>query len=576
MSEDTPSNLDAEFYSELLRAYFDSANDGIFVLCDEMKFISCNKKIQSWLGLSEDQLTLHNQRIPITELLGNTHATELFNIYFPRALMGKDTCFEAHLQPEKGDERWVEISMTRVNIENGDMAIAIARDISERKKDLATIKYQTYYDELTDLPNWKYLNRELATMSSAKITIPEQVSLITIDLDRFKQVNETLGQDIGDHILQEIANRLSRIADTTSKELLARLVGDKFALLLPDTKINKARAIAETIKSVISKPIDIQSNNISLSCSVGIASYPEHTADITNLINLAEAAMHSAKTYKLGIGIYDKSHFHTSSEHLHMISDLREAIQKNQITTFYQPIIHMHDPEDIRVEALARWNHKSHGYVSPETFILLAEETDLINALTSQIMEQSISECEKLIHSHKIDSISINLSPYCLGNQYLDKEIKQLLNKHKIDAEKIMLEMTESAIMSDIAIALNNIEVLDNIGLKMAVDDFGTGHSSLYKLKQLPLSELKIDRLFISDITTNKDDLAITKATIQMSHSLGLEVVAEGIESRETFEIVKQLDCDYAQGFWISKPLPIDELIAWLEMFDLSMLDFRK
>ena len=432
MTEHVPPNLDAEFYSDLLKAYFDSANDGIFVLCDEMKFLSCNKKIQLWLGISEDQLTLHNQRIPITELLGNNHATELFNIYFPRALIGKDACFEAHIQPEKGNERWIEINMTRVNIENGDMVIAIARDISERKKNLATIKYQIYYDELTDLPNWKFLNQELATLSSAKIAIPEQVSLITIDLDRFKEINETLGQDIGDHILQEIANRLARVADSTSKELLARLVGDKFALLLPETKTNKARAIAETIKSIIAKPIDIQNNNISLSCSVGIASYPEHSADITNLINLAEAAMHSAKTYKLGIAIYDKSNFHTSSEHLRLISDLRTAIQNNQITTFYQPIIHMQDPANIRVEALARWNHKKHGYVSPETFILLAEETDLINAVTSQIMEQCIRECGQLLHAQKIDGLSINLSPYCLGNQYLGKEIQQLLDRKSV------------------------------------------------------------------------------------------------------------------------------------------------
>ncbi|MCW8854539.1 MAG: bifunctional diguanylate cyclase/phosphodiesterase [Gammaproteobacteria bacterium] len=576
MSEETPPNLDAEFYSELLRAYFDSANDGIFVLCDEMKFLTCNKKIQSWLGVSEDQLTLHKQRIPITELLGNNHTTELFNIYFPRALLGKNVSFEARLHPENGEERWVEINMTRVNIENGDMVIAIARDISERKKDLATIKYKTYYDELTDLPNWKFLNQELATISSAKTNTSKQTSLITIDLDRFKEINETLGQDIGDHILQEIATRLSRITDLTTKELLIRLVGDKFALLLPDIKLNKARAIAETMKSIVAKPVDINNNNISLSCSVGIASYPEHTSDITNLINLAEAAMHSAKTYKLGIAVYDKNHFHTSSEHLHMISDLRKAIHNKQITTLYQPIINLRNPENIRVEALARWNHKTFGYISPETFIILAEETDLINSLTSQIMQQAISESAELIHSNNIDNLSINLSPHCLGNQYLGQEIKNLLILYKIDAEKITLEMTESAIMSDISIALNNINILNDIGIKMAVDDFGTGHSSLYKLKQLPLSELKIDRLFISDIATNKDDLAITTATIQMSHSLGLEVVAEGIESREVFEIVKKLDCDYAQGFWISKPLPINKLTSWLDMFDLSMLEFRK
>ena len=576
MSEDTPPNPDAEFYSELLRAYFDSANDGIFVLCDEMKFLTCNKKIQSWLGISEDQLTLHKQRIPITELLGNNHTTDLFNIYFPRALLGKDVFFEARLHPENGEERWVEINMTRVNIENGDMVIAIARDISERKKNLATIKYKTYYDELTDLPNWKYLNQELAKISSATIDTTKQASLITIDLDRFKEINETLGQDIGDLILQEIATRLSRITDPTTKELLIRLVGDKFALLLPDIKLNKARAIAETIKSIVAKPVDINNNNISLNCSVGIACYPEHTSDISNLINLAEAAMHSAKTYKLGIAVYDKSHFHTSSEHLHMISDLRKAIHNKQITTLYQPIINLRNPENIRIEALARWNHETFGYISPEIFIILAEETDLINSLTSQIMQQAISESAELIHSRNIDNLSINLSPHCLGNQYLGQEIKNLLIRHKIDAGKITLEMTESAIMSDISIALNNINILNDIGIKMAVDDFGTGHSSLYKLKQLPLSELKIDRLFISDIATNKDDLAITTATIQMSHSLGLKVVAEGIETREVFEILKKLDCDYAQGFWISKPLPINELITWLDMFDLSMLEFRK
>jgi diguanylate cyclase (GGDEF)-like protein/PAS domain S-box-containing protein len=562
MSKKTPLTEDTQFYSELLRAYFDSTDDAIFVLCDEMKFLTCNKMTERWLGYTEHELTLHNQRTPITRLLGKDYDIEKFNFFFNSVLQGKSISFETRINPPQGSERWIDISLAKVDIENGDMIIAVARDISERKKHLATIDYQTQFDALTGLPNRTSIVEYLQDCQNNPGNKPCNLVLMAIDIDRFKEINESFGQQVGDFILQEIARRLQRITDLAADEFLARLGGDEFALAIPDINIAQARVTAQTIRQIILQPITLETGKISLDCGIGIAAMPDHTEDSNQLIQLAEAAMYNAKSEKLGVSVYNPELSLTATERLQLITDLREALSANDIRPHYQPIVNM-QTNSIHVEALARWQHPRHGYIAPEVFIHLAEETGLINTLTSQIMETAFRECAPALLEQSIENLSINLSPYCLSNTKLPDEIEAYLKRYAIPAQAITLELTESAIMSNLSATQTTIQSLEKLGLAFSIDDFGTGYSSLSKLKQMTLKELKIDKTFILDICKSEDDAAITNASIQMAHGLGLDVVAEGIENEATWNILRQMGCDYGQGFWLGKPMPFDELIQW-------------
>lgn len=563
---DSPSfEEDTLFYSELLQAYFDSTDDAIFVLCDEMKFISCNKATQSWLGLSKKELTLHNKRTPITKLLGRHHNANEFSTFFQSALNGRAISFEIFIDPPQSTQRWIEVHLTRVDIENGDMVIAVARDISERKKHVATIDYQSHFDALTGLPNRNSLIEHLLESQKMGTSTPAPLVLLVIDLDRFKEINESLGQQLGDSILQEIARRLRQATDTLAGEFVARLGGDEFALAINDISLNNALIVANTIRQLISKTIEIKSVKISLDCGIGIASLPKHTDDAGNLIQLAEAAMHTAKIEKLGVSIYSDEASMTSTKRLQMIVDLREALKNGEIKPHYQPIITMQSNGPTRVEALARWEHDQLGHIDPNLFIQLAEEVGMINTLTSQILDTAIGECANAINEQSIACLSINISPYCLSNVDLASKVKGYLRKHSVPASAITLELTESAMMSNISSTNRTITDLHCLGITLSIDDFGTGYSSLSKLKQLPIKELKIDKTFIIDIENNEEDAAITAASIQIAHSLGLVVVGEGIENKKIWDTLKSLGCDYGQGYWIGRPMPMVELTSWLK-----------
>jgi len=568
MSDKSSLTDDTQFYSELLRAYFDSTQDAIFVLCDEMKFLTCNKTTESWLCLSEDELTRHNKRTPITQLLGKNYDAEKFSTFFHNALKGHSISFESWIDPPQGEARWIDVNLSRVDIEGGDMVIAVARDISERKKHLATIEYQSHYDELTGLPNRtfiiEYLNKYQDEHQDRGGKKPAELVLLVLDIDRFKEINESLGHKLGDFILQEVARRLSRLVDDRSGEFVARLGGDEFAIALPDIELSQSRISAQMIRQIVSQPVIIEARKISLDCAIGIAALPTHTEDATKLIQLAEAAMYNAKSHKLGISAYSHELSDSSSERLQLVTDLRESLKKNHIKPFYQPIINM-QTKALHVETLARWQHPLRGNIAPDVFIPLAEETGSIHKLTSKIMMSALYGCAGALNEGMIENLSINISPYCLTNQRLPDEIKSYLEKYAICPGAITLEITESAMMSNLPAAQKTIEEIHALGLAFSIDDFGTGYSSLSKLKHMQLKELKIDKSFIIDIDECENDSAITNAAIQMAHGLGLDVVAEGIESEEIWHKLQQMGCDYGQGYWIARPMPIDELLAWID-----------
>jgi len=566
MSDKSPLTDDAQFYSELMRAYFDSTQDAIFVLCDEMKFLTCNKTTERWLGHTEHDLTLHNKRIPFTQLLGKKDNSTKFTKLFYSSLQGHSTSLEMQISPSQGKQRWIEINLSRVDVENGDMVIAVARDITERRKHLATIEYQSYHDRLTGLPNRVFIIEYLKEYQNISAGHSRELTLLVLNIDNFKEINKNLGHKFGDLVLQEIAKRLSRLAGTTSSELVARYSDDEFIIALPNIELPQSWITAQMIRQIISQPLLVEERKISLDCAIGIASLPTHTDDSSQLIQLAEAAMYNAKSQKLGISTYNPELLDSSAERLQLTSDLREALKKGHINVHYQPIINMHE-KSLHIETLVRWHHPHRGTIPPDIFVPLAEETGNIHKLTSRVLEMALHDCAAALNQQVIESISINISPYCLSNPKLPIEINSCLKKYAIQPESIMLEITESAMMSDSPTARETIELLHKQGMAFSIDDFGTGYSSLSKLKYMPLKELKIDKLFISDINKCENDAAITNAAIQMAHGLGLHVVAEGIESEEIWNRLRQMGCDYGQGFWIAKPMDINKLHLWINRY---------
>lgn len=567
---------DSQLYPDLLRAYFDSTEDAIFVLCDEMKLITCNKMTELWLGHSEQELTEHNQRTPITELFGKDYDKAKFTTSFNTALLGTPVSFETYIHPSTGQERWLELKLAKVNIEVGDMVIVVARDISETKKYLAMINYQSHYDELTGLPNRtstiKYLDAYQHSLSGAT----PQLTLFVLGLDRFKEINQTLGQKHGDQILLEMSQRLQRVIVPSASEFLGRLGGDTFVIAMPNIDLAQARLSAQIISQVISQPLKTVDGKISISASIGISALTTPLEDSRQLIQLAEAAMYTAKSEKLGVSIYTSETSGATAERLKLVTELREALKTSQIKPFYQPIINMHTAE-IHVEVLARWQHPVHDYISPDIFIAVAEDSKTINKLTSKIMEQALRECAPVLKNKTVESLSLNISPYCLSNTRLSTELIGYLKKYRIDASAITLELTESAMMSNLSATHTTMQALHKFGLTFSIDDFGTGYSSLSKLKQMPLKEIKIDKSFITDIENSRNDAAITNAAIQMAHGLGLDVIAEGIANENIWYMLKDMGCDFGQGFWVAKPMPIKDLLVWLaEHYDSSNTSLYK
>ena len=563
MPDKSLMDTDARFYSELMHAYFNSTDDAIFVLCDEMKFIACNRATEQWLGKTEQELTRHNRRTPITELLGENYDRRRFSAYFRRALGGESVVFETLIQPPQSVERWVDINISRVRIEAGSMVIAVARDVSERKKHLATIAYQTNFDTLTQLPSRASLLKFLRQHQRGRAgDAAPNLTMYVLDLDRFKEINESLGQQVGDLVLQEVARRLQRMADTAAGDFLARLSGDAFSLVVRDSELPSAMLLARNIRQTVSRPVDIESGRISVDCGVGVAVWPDHTDDAEQLIEYAEAAMYSAKAAKTGVCAYAPGVSQTSAQRLQLVADLREAIEANAVSLCYQPIVGMHDGQ-VQLEALARWQHPQFGDVAPEQFVSLAEETGMINALTALVMDRAFAECATLIRDGVVQRLAVNVSAYCLNNPKFAVEVADSLQRHALSPDAVMLELTESAIMSAQPATQKTLAALRDTGVRLAIDDFGTGYSSLSKLRQLTLDELKIDKDFITDMQNNENDATIARATIEMAHSLGLQVVAEGVGDRAAWDMLKAMGCDYAQGYWLCRPLDIEALKSW-------------
>jgi len=427
----------------------------------------------------------------------------------------------------------------------------------------AQLAAQALYDPLTGLPNRSLLQDRLeqAIAKSQRARRPFGVALM--DLNRFKEVNDTLGHDVGDELLREIAARLRQAV--RAEDTVARMGGDEFVIVLHDLTEEDVPAFCAKVLASLGAHFEWGSQSIDLGASIGISLYPAHARDPSSLIRFADIAMYAAKRSGKDYALYAQGQERVSLGDLSLKSELRQAIQADQLCLYYQPKICHEKQRIIGLEALVRWNHPRRGMLPPDKFIPHAEEAGLIDTLTQWVLKTALGQLAAL-HARGYDlSMAVNLSARCLHVEELSTMITGLLAGSGMAAEHLTLEITESAIMSNDAEVLANLDKLDLMGIMLAIDDFGTGYSSLAHLKRLPVDEIKIDKSFVVDIEDNDSDAVIVRSTIDLAHNLGLKVTAEGVETKHAWDLLAVLGCDQSQGYHMSRPLATDELLGWLE-----------
>ena len=466
-------------------------------------------------------------------------------------------------QRRDGSKFSVEIAMREMSTDDGCWQIAFVRDITDRKAHQEALEHQALHDALTGLPNRTYLARRLGEAIRRATRTGDRFALMILDLNRFKEINDTLGHHIGDLVLRQIATRLK--VPLRRSDMIARLGGDEFAILLsPVHADGSVTKLAGRLQKVLEAPMQCKGMTLDVGASIGVAIFPDDGTDATELVQKADVAMYVAKNAGLPLAFYDPDRDHNSVRHLTLTGELKRAIEGEKLELHYQPKISVETDQVIGVEALARWRHPEHGYIPAEEFITLAEQTGLIQNLTEWALRTSIEQCARWRAAGMDLSVSVNLSAKILQDDGLPQLIGGLLDEYGVEAEYLVLEFTESAIMADSDRAKAVIDRLAETGMKLSIDDFGTGYSSLAYLKDLPVHELKIDKSFVMEMMENESDQVIVKSTIQLAHNLGLKVVAEGVESAEILALLADMDADVAQGFFISKALPIGDFDAWL------------
>lgn len=472
-------------------------------------------------------------------------------------------------QLEKGDYS-VEIKSTS-NDEIGDLARTFDRmreAIGEREKSISKL---AYWDELTHLPNRAFFTQQLQKLAEEFESKEETFSVLMMDINRFKHVNDVLGHAAADNLLLGVAHRLrGNVQD--SRNIVARLGGDEFGIILKNTNTEEAVDIACNLQYALEVPIALSESFIDLSAGFGVANYPEHSKNVELLLSRAEIAMYSAKTSHLGVMVYQSRIDVASDENLSLASEIRQAVEQNQLVLFVQPKVNFKTGQVLSVEALVRWQHPDRGLLMPGQFIPFAEQTGNVNKITMWMLNEAAKFVADWQKEGLEVSVAVNISAKDLIDIELPSKLSTILKNYQLYANAISLEITESSIMEDPARALDTVERIARMGVKLSIDDFGTGYSSLAYLKRMPLSELKIDRSFVNNIESDRNDEMIVRSTIDLGHNLGLKVVAEGIENKQVWTLLKSMGCDLGQGYLMSKPMPAANLLVWMRNWNAQIV----
>jgi diguanylate cyclase (GGDEF)-like protein/PAS domain S-box-containing protein len=543
-----------------LRTIFDQAPIGLARVDLEGRIQEANLSLRTMLGYPEGQLV----GLRFDRVLHTPGGSELDLIR--DFLKGDRDRYSAELPVRRrdGTQRWgsVSLSLVRGAEQEPLYLIGMLEDISDRKAQTELLEYQALHDSLTDLPNRTLLHDRLQQAILTAQREHRQLALLIMDLNRFKEVNDAFGHHLGDVLLQQVGPRM--MAQLRESDTVARLGGDEFAVVLPtaDDEAGATLAARRLLKA-LEEPFVIEDRQLEVGGSIGIAITPQHGSDPATLMRRADIAMYVAKRTRSGYSVYSPEDDKHSPGRLSLLGELRDALQGDALVLHYQPQVSLPGGNVTGVEALIRWQHPRHGLMPPDEFLTIAEETGLIVGVSEWALGAALEQSHSW--GDQVDlPVAVNLSMQNIQDENLPSLIATLLERHAVRPQRLKIEVTETALMADPRRSAEIFARLRQLGVKISIDDFGSGYSSLAYLKQLPVDELKVDRSFVTGITPGAEEIAIVRSAIEIGHSLGLTVVAEGVESQAAWDILSELGCDVVQGYLVARPMPARQLGRWL------------
>ncbi|TAN32301.1 PAS domain S-box protein [bacterium] len=543
-----------------IRSVLDNVSDGLVTIDQAGVIESVNPAVVKLFGHTEKELV--GQQADV--LIATTHRSAFIN-YLERRLKLDIPVSGAHETMGKrknGSLFPLEFVVSSMQVGSRHLFIATLRDISERKAHTDALEYQALHDALTGLPNRSLFGDRLRQALLAARRNQKMFGVLLLDLDRFKDINDALGHDRGDSLLQEVTARFRGVLRAT--DTIARLGGDEFAVLTTDAKHpDDVVATARKILASLEGPFAIADQMVETGASIGIAMYPVHGDDPSTLMRRADVAMYVAKRSGGGHAVYAPEQEAQTLRRSGLAGELRRSIPQGELVLHYQPQVTLATGAIHVVEALVRWNHPREGLMPPDRFIPMAEETGIIHPLTAWVLDSAISQLSRWLQDGLDVSVSLNVSPRNIEDHSLEDMVAQALGNYKLDPRRLTLEITEGVAMA--AAAAKALRRLNEMGVRLALDDFGTGYSSLLYLMRLPVNEIKIDRSFVSALASDPDSGAIVRSAVGLGHNLGLRVVAEGLQDRMAEAVLLEAGCDAAQGFLVGRPAAEREITALLQ-----------
>jgi len=542
-----------------MRSVLDNVSDGLATIEQTGIIESANPAVVKLFGYPEEELV--GQQADV--LIATTHRSAFVN-YLERRLKLDIPVSGAHETMGKrknGSLFPLEFIVSSMQIGSRHLFIATLRDISERKAHTDALEYQALHDALTGLPNRSLFGDRLRQALLAARRNQKMFGVLLLDLDRFKDINDALGHDRGDSLLQEVTARLRGVLRAT--DTIARLGGDEFAVLTTDAKHpDDVVATAKKILAALEGPFAIADQMVETGASIGTAMYPLHGDDPSTLLRRADVAMYVAKRSGGGYAVYAPEQEAQTLRRSGLAGELRRSIPQGELVLHFQPQVTLATGAIHSVEALVRWNHPREGLMPPDRFIPMAEETGIIHPLTAWVIDSALAQLVKWLADGLDVSVSLNVSPRNIEDHSLEEMVARALGTFKVEPQRLTLEITEGVAMA--AAAAKALHRLNEMGVRLALDDFGTGYSSLLYLMRLPVNEIKIDRSFVSALATDPDSGAIVRSAVGLGHNLGLRVVAEGLQDRAAEAVLVEAGCDAAQGFLVGRPVPEREITTLL------------
>ena len=548
-----------------------SLNEVCMFDANTLRFIDVSTRAQKNLGYTLEELKKMTP-MDICEYLSEGDYESIIKPL--RSKEQLEISFETKHIRKNGTSYPVEINLQLLDNEYPPVFVGIGQDITERKKYLAELKYRALYDSLTGIPNRYALQEHLKQECEIAKEKKTQVAVYSIKALKFNEINDLLGYSSGDKLLQEIARRFQNTL--TQNSMIARSGDNIFSIVFSDIDNESISAISEKIKLLLQAPFNDSGMLIEIEFCFGVSLYPQHGDQAETLMVNADKAMQRAQKEGVAFNLYIPKDTTMNLQRMKYHGELRAAIEKKELVLHYQPQVNIKSGHIVSVEALARWPHREFGMIYPNDFIPIIEQSTLIQPFTKWLLEEAILQLSRWKDEEVELSISVNISVRNLLDVSLPNYIINLLHIHKVDVNKISLEITESALMTRPEESMKIITQLHEMGFSFSLDDFGTGYSSLSYLQKLPIHEIKIDKSFIFGFLENEDDEKIVRSTIDLANNLALKTVAEGVESKEVFEMLATLDCHIAQGYYMAKPLSINDLTQWLRESPFGLTDLKE